>query len=146
MVILRQSATLAHEHNPGVVPGEGGGGVQGADHEVVVHDADVPVGKVRLAASGIHESKDSRGYGLVGVADLDLVHRVCLFHNGLALGRHSSDPMNAQVDLLLCGWTIGVLGRGPGGLTSLLLLLLVLLLVLLLCVFLDRGRGRARGG
>ena len=57
MVILGQSASLAHEHNLGVVPGEGGGGVQGADHEVVVHDADVPVGKVRLAALGVHKSK-----------------------------------------------------------------------------------------
>ena len=50
MVLLGQSATLAHEHNLGVVPGEGGGG----DHEIVVHDADIPVGKVRLAALGVH--------------------------------------------------------------------------------------------
>ena len=138
MVYVRQSAALAHERNLRVVRGEGRGGVQVADHEVLVHDADVPVGEIRRAALGVHQSKDSRGNCLVGVADLDLVHRVCLFHNGSALGRHSSDPMNAQVDLLLCGRMMRVLRRGRGTLISLLLLLLVLLLVLLR---LDRGGG-----
>ena len=57
--LTRRSAALAHEHNLRVVPGEGGGGVQAADHEVLVHDADIPVGEVRLAALGVHKTKDS---------------------------------------------------------------------------------------